>query len=164
MVIRDQRSFDLGADVPVAPDALRGIGLDADVRPAAEVRDVGRYDVVVLGGAFYMGRWHRDARRFARRHRHALADRPVWLFCSGPLEPSASERDIPPVPGGRRAERRLGAEGHATFGGRLEAGAGGRIARTILEKGRGGAFRDFDRIAAWATGIAADLAAESERL
>lgn len=143
---------------------LRGIGLDADVRAAAEVRDIGPYDVVVLGGALYMGRWHRDARRFARRHRHALADRPVWLFSSGPLDPSASERDIPPVPGARRAEQRLGAEGHVTFGGRLEAGARGRIARTILEQGRGGDFRDFDRIAAWATGIAADLAAEAERL
>lgn len=143
---------------------LRGIGLDADVRPAAEVRDVGRYDVVVLGGALYMGRWHRDARRFARRHRHALADRPVWLFSSGPLDPSASERDIPPAPGARRAVQRLGAEGHVTFGGRLEAGARGRIARTILEQGRGGDFRDFDRIAAWATGIAADLAAEAEQL
>ncbi|WP_351224544.1 flavodoxin domain-containing protein [Streptomyces sp. NPDC002133] len=143
---------------------LRDEGLRVDVRPAAEVGDVGPYDVVVLGGALYAGRWHRDARRFARRHRHALAERRVWLFSSGPLDPSASEREIAPVPGARRAERRLGAEEHATFGGRLQEGARGRIARMILEQGRGGDFRDFHRIAEWAERIAADLVAiEPER-
>ncbi|MGW2559404.1 flavodoxin domain-containing protein [Streptomyces sp. NPDC001514] len=143
---------------------LRDEGLRADVRPAAEVRDVGPYDVVVLGGAIYGRRWHRDARRFARRHRRALADRPVWLFSSGPLDASASEREIPPVPGAHRAERRLGAEEHVTFGGRLQAGARGRVARMLLEQGRGGDFRDFKQIAEWAERIAADLVAiEPER-
>ncbi|MFC4610400.1 hypothetical protein ACFO9E_21690 [Streptomyces maoxianensis] len=67
------------------------------------------------------------------------------------------------MPAARRAGQRLGAEGHVTFAGRLEADARGRITRAILEEGRGGDFHDFDRIAAWATGIAAGLAAEAER-
>lgn len=78
---------------------LRDNGIDADARSAHEIQDVGPYDAVVLGGALYAGRWHRDARRFARRHHRELAARPVWLFSSGPLDPSASERDIPPVAG-----------------------------------------------------------------
>ena len=133
---------------------LRREGLEADVRPAAEVVDMTPYDAVVIGGALYMGRWHRDAGRFTRRHRRALRERPVWLFSSGPLDPSASERDIPPVSGAERAIDRTDAREHVTFGGRLETGAKGRIARMILDQHRGGDFRDFARIDAWATGVA----------
>ncbi|MFE3323543.1 flavodoxin domain-containing protein [Streptomyces sp. NPDC059176] len=143
---------------------LRDKGIRTDVRPAAEVQDVDAYDVVVLGGALYEGRWHRDARRFARRHHRALAPIPVWLFSSGPLDFSASQRDVPPVRSAHRAERRLGAEEHVTFGGRLQEGARGRMARLLLEQGRGGDFRDFPKITAWAERIAADLVAiEPER-
>ncbi|MFI2368010.1 flavodoxin domain-containing protein [Streptomyces sp. NPDC018833] len=141
---------------------LRDEGVEADVLPPWGVADVAPYDAVVLGGALYMGRWHRDARRFARQHCRALRQRPVWLFSSGPLDPSASERDIPPVRSARRAERRTGARDHVTFGGRLEAGATGRMAKAILDEGRGGDFRDFDRIAAWAAGVARELKAPVE--
>ncbi|MFD1657459.1 Acg family FMN-binding oxidoreductase [Streptomyces caeni] len=45
-----------------------------------------------------------DAALTVRRLRGgALAGRPLWLFSSGPLDTSASERDIPPVPAVRRA-------------------------------------------------------------
>ncbi|WP_326655565.1 MULTISPECIES: hypothetical protein [unclassified Streptomyces] len=67
-------------------------------------------------------------------HRHALAGRPLWLFSSGPLDPSALERDFPAVRGVRQVERRLGALEHVTFGGRPADGARGRIARVILEE------------------------------
>ena len=68
---------------------LREAGVDVDVRPANSVKEVAPYDLVILGGALYMGRWHRDARRFARRHARMLRTRPVWLFSSGPLDDSA---------------------------------------------------------------------------
>ncbi|MEU9733869.1 flavodoxin domain-containing protein [Streptomyces sp. NPDC048002] len=138
--------------------ALREEGCAAEARPAAEVARVTEYDAVVVGGGLYAGRWHKDARRFLRRHRAALAERPLWLFSSGPLDPSAGERDIPPVAGLRRAMIRLDARGHVTFGGCLEEGAKGRIAKMILRSGKGGDFRDFDRIEAWAAGVARDLA------
>jgi menaquinone-dependent protoporphyrinogen oxidase len=70
----------------VVADVLRDDGLDVDVRPASAVTDVEPYDVVVIGGALYMGRWHRDARRLLSRHRAALAERPVFVFGMGPLE------------------------------------------------------------------------------
>ncbi|GAA3775834.1 hypothetical protein GCM10022206_13160 [Streptomyces chiangmaiensis] len=66
--------------------------------PAGSVGSVAPYDAVVAGGALYAGRCHGDARRFVRRHGRALAERPLWLFSSGPLDASASERDIPPSP------------------------------------------------------------------
>ncbi len=92
-----------------------------------------------------------------RRHRRSLAGRPLWFFSSGPLDGSASERDIPPVAAVRRMMTRLDVTGHATFGGRLEEGAKGRVARMIVHSGKGGDFRDFPAIEAWADRIAKEL-------
>jgi menaquinone-dependent protoporphyrinogen oxidase len=65
---------------------LREEGLDVDLRPAAAVGDVEPYAAVVLGGALYMGRWHRDARHLLHSARHTLAQRPVFVFGMGPLD------------------------------------------------------------------------------
>ncbi|WP_405521737.1 flavodoxin domain-containing protein [Streptomyces canus] len=132
-------------------------GLTARARPAASVEDLSDYDAVVVGGALYAGHWHKDARRFLRRHRRALAGRPLWLFSSGPLDASATERDIPPVPALRRAMTRLSARGHITFGGCLEEGAKGRIAGMIVRNGKGGDFRDVTEIEHWAAQVAQEL-------
>jgi menaquinone-dependent protoporphyrinogen oxidase len=67
-------------------DVLRDDGLEVDVRAASTITGVESYGVVVIGGALYMGRWHRDARHFLSRHRVALAQRPVFVFGMGPLE------------------------------------------------------------------------------
>jgi menaquinone-dependent protoporphyrinogen oxidase len=140
---------------------LRKNGLTADARPAASAEaGVASYDAVVVGGALYAGRWHRDARRFVRRHRPQLAARPVWLFSSGPLDASASERDIPPVSDVRRVMGRLDIREHVTFGGCIEEGARGYMARLILRSGKGGDFRDFGAVEAWAERIGAELVGE----
>jgi menaquinone-dependent protoporphyrinogen oxidase len=136
---------------------LRKEGFTVDAAPAGLVKDVTPYDAVVIGGGLYAGRWQKDARRFLRRQRGELAVRPLWLFSSGPLDASASERDIPPVPGVRRAMARLGARGHTTFGGCLEEGAKGWVARMILRNGKGGDFRDFNQIEEWARRVAGEL-------
>ncbi|MFJ4077662.1 flavodoxin domain-containing protein [Streptomyces iakyrus] len=136
---------------------LRKQGLAAEALPARSVTSVSPYDAVVVGGGLYAGRWHKDARRFVRRHGRSLAGRPVWFFSSGPLDASASERDIPPVPGVRRAMDKLDVAEHVTFGGRLVEGAKGRIARMILRSGKGGDFRDFDVIEVWAARVAKEL-------
>ncbi|MFF2848835.1 flavodoxin domain-containing protein [Streptomyces sp. NPDC058001] len=144
----------------VIADALRGEGLRAEARQVTDRVDVSAYNAVVLGSGVYAGRWLRDAHRFVRREHHALVRLPVWLFSSGPLDRSASERDIPPVPGAFRIARRLGVEGHVTFGGCLKDGARGRVARMLLKQGRGGDFRDQGQIRSWARDIAHELVAE----
>ncbi len=65
---------------------LRERGLTTTVRAADEVDDLGPYGGVVLGGALYMGRLHRDARRFLRRNRASLAALPFAVFGMGPGE------------------------------------------------------------------------------
>ncbi|MFD4511163.1 flavodoxin domain-containing protein [Streptomyces sp. NPDC058457] len=136
---------------------LRENGLTVETMRAASVPFVTRYDAVVVGGGLYAGRWHKDARTFVRRHSKDLAERPVWFFSSGPLDDSAAERDIPPVRAVRRAMRDLHARGHVTFGGCLEEDAQGWLARRIVRAGKGGDFRDFEAVEAWASGIAAEL-------
>ncbi len=66
-------------------ERLRADGLDADLRPASEVRDPSRYDAFVVGGAAYMFHWLKDATKFVQRNRALLAGRPTWLFSSGPV-------------------------------------------------------------------------------
>ncbi|GAA2899229.1 flavodoxin domain-containing protein [Streptosporangium fragile] len=141
-------------------DRLRRDGCDAEVRAAGSVGDVTPYDAVVLGGALYAGRWHRDARRFVRRHARALRDRPVWLFSSGPLDRSADDADLPPVAHVVRACAAVDAREHRTFGGRLARDARGFIASRVAESAAGD-YRDPERIRAWADEIAAELAAMS---
>ncbi|MDK1344666.1 flavodoxin domain-containing protein [Streptomyces sp. 378] len=138
-------------------EVLRGDGLRAEALPARSVSGVASYDAVVVGGGLYAGRWHKDARRFVRHHRKALSERPLWLFSSGPLDPSASERDLPPVPGVKKAMTGLDATDHVTFGGCLKEGAKGWVAWMIIRNGKGGDFRDFERIEAWAARIGREL-------
>src|SRR3954453_7036262 len=65
---------------------LRDGGLDVDVRPASSVDDVAAYDALVIGGALYMGHWHRDARRLLNRVSEELRKRPVFVFGMGPMD------------------------------------------------------------------------------
>jgi menaquinone-dependent protoporphyrinogen oxidase len=138
-------------------EALRVSGLQVAVRPIGDIPMVSTYDAVILGGSLYAGRWHRDARRFVRRHAPWLQHMPVWLFASGPLDHSAGQTEIPPVPTMARAAQKIGALGAVTFGGRLSADAKGLIASKIAEDS-GGDYRDRDAIRAWAIGVAAELA------
>jgi menaquinone-dependent protoporphyrinogen oxidase len=59
-------------------------GLEAEVRPAAELEDLTPYEGVVLGGALYFGRWHKDAAHFLAKHRQELATNPPAVFALGP--------------------------------------------------------------------------------
>jgi len=67
-------------------------GLEATVLPPEQVERVDGYDAAVVGSAVYAGHWLKPARELVERHSAALADRPVWLFSSGPV-------GDPPKPG-----------------------------------------------------------------
>ncbi|QES47063.1 flavodoxin [Streptomyces venezuelae] len=134
-------------------------GLEAVVLPADGVRDVRGYDAVVLGGALYAGHWSGKAKRCAERNAESLRHRPVWLFSSGPLDRSAEERDIPPVPAVARQMQLIGAREHKTFGGSITARTPGLLARSMLRQGKGGDYRDPGRIQEWAHHISAELTA-----
>lgn len=137
-------------------DEFAAAGLDAVVAPAGEVRDVDEFGAVVIAGALYAGRWHKDARRFVRRHAQALRQRPVWLVSSGPLDDSAAKGEIAPVRHVSKAMTRLGARGHVTFGGRLEPDAKGFPASAMAKK-MSGDWRDPAHVRRWVASVVDEL-------
>lgn len=56
--------------------------------------DITQYQAVVLGSAVYYGGWRKEAAKFLRANRKYLAEHPVWLFSSGPVEPGAPEETL----------------------------------------------------------------------
>lgn len=143
-------------------EVLRKQGLASEMRLVRDVGEIQAYDAVVLGSPLYEGRWHKDARRFVKRHKEALSKRPVWLFSSGPLDTSASEGNIPPVPSVRRVLIEMHAQEHITFGGCLSDDGHSWAARAVVKAGKGGDFRDFKQISSWAQRIGATLQGEIE--
>jgi len=141
-------------------DELRAAGLPVHLMPAGEVADVAEYGALVLGSAVYAMGWHADARQFARRFAGRFADRPVWLFSSGPLDTSADDGSLPPGRHAEEAMRELPAREHVTFGGRMTSEAHGwlgHLARQLAREGHAGDFRNPERVRAWARGIVAEI-------
>jgi len=136
--------------------ALRDAKVDVELREAREVDSCAGFDAVIVGGALYANRWHRDARRFVARHLTGLRRVPVWLFSSGPLDDSAAGVPIPPVTEVAVLMERVGALGHATFGGRLAPDVTGFPAQAMA-KSHSGDWRDPAQIRAWALEIATRL-------
>lgn len=138
---------------------LRALGDDVRVEPARAVKGLGEVDAVVVAGAVYAGRWHKDARRFVRRHEQELAARPVWLVASGPLDATADDGALPPVQHVREAMERVHARGQVTFGGRLEPDAQGFPA-SAMAKTQAGDWRNPERVRAWVATVHGDLAGQ----
>jgi menaquinone-dependent protoporphyrinogen oxidase len=143
-------------------DAFREEGFTAEVAAARAAPGVEGYDTVVIGGALYEMRWHRDARRFVKRHARDLRNRATYLFSSGPLDDSATQRDIPPVKGVQALMDTIGARGHITFGGRLAPDVKGFPAAAMAKK-YAGDWRDPAHVRSWVEGIAAELRAAAPR-
>lgn len=137
-------------------DSFRLDGIEAEVVAAREVRSLAGYDAVVVGGALYALRWHRDARRFVKRHAPELRRLPTWLFSSGPLDETAPTTDIAPVAGVQRLMRQIGARGHVTFGGFLSADSKGFPA-SVMAKSNAGDWRDPEHVRRWVRSVEAEL-------
>lgn len=70
---------------------LRELGLTAETQPMPNVQTLDGYRGVVLGAPLYIGRLHKDARRFLARHGEALKKQSVAIFALGPLHPDEEE-------------------------------------------------------------------------
>ena len=115
---------------------------------------VDAYDAVVIGSGVYAGHWLEPARRLVDQHAAALAQRPVWLFSSGPIgdppKPDEELVEIAPM------MERVGARGHRTFPGRLDPATLGFVERAVTSAlwAPHGDFRDFNEVREWAAEIA----------
>ncbi len=138
--------------------------LAVDVQPAGKVRDVVPYQAVVLGSATYIGRWRKEAAKLLQNHEKDLAERPVWLFSSGPLgEGDAAEQagDLGFPKGLRPIAERIHVRDIVVFHGAVDMQKLNPLERWMFQnvKSPVGDFRDWEAIAAWASGIAAALGA-----
>jgi menaquinone-dependent protoporphyrinogen oxidase len=131
---------------------LRELGLEADVRPARAIETLDPYAGVVVGGALYMGRWHRDARRFLSHHRDELAGLPLAVFAMGPV--SIEDKDV--AASRTQLDRALNKEpaldpvAVAIFGGVIDP-AKQRFPFTHMDAADA---RDWDAIRSWADSLA----------
>jgi menaquinone-dependent protoporphyrinogen oxidase len=136
-------------------ETLAASGHEVDVRAAADVRDLGGYDGVILGGALYMGRWHGDAIGFLERHRDALATIPIAVFAMGPH--TLADADVASA----RAQldralakvKDVSPAAVAIFGGVIDP----TTLRFPLSRMQASDARDWETIAAWANDVSAML-------
>ena len=138
---------------------LREAGLRADVLSADRVSDLTPYQAVVLGSAVYAGRWRKEAAAFLAANESNLAERPVWLFSSGPT----GEGDaVQLLKGWRLPEAqqaiadRIQPRDTAVFHGLMDMKKLNLAEKLILKaiKAPVGDFRDWDAITSWAAVIA----------
>lgn len=140
---------------------MRTSGLTVDVMAPEEVASVDAYDAVILGSAVYAGHWLEPAKAFVVRHHQELADRPVFLFSSGPLGDPPKPADEPED--AWAVEASTGAMDQRVFAGRLTQSQLSLPERLIVKAVRApyGDFRPWDDIADWAIEIARYLRGES---
>lgn len=147
-------------------DVFRQADLPADVLPADDVDDLASYSAVVLGSAVYMGRWRKEAAKFLQANEQALAERPVWLFSSGPTgEGDPVElQDGWTFPGKLQpiADRILPRD-IAVFHGAVDPQNLNFLTRWMMKNVDAplGDFRDWEAIDAWAASIADEVREQS---
>ena len=70
---------------------------EVDVREAAEAPGPAGYDAVVVGGPMIMG-WHREAAKYVKTYRDALAPIPTAFFITAASLTDTGEDDVQGVP------------------------------------------------------------------
>jgi menaquinone-dependent protoporphyrinogen oxidase len=143
-------------------EVLRQAGLQVDVLPADRAGDLGSYRAVVLGSAVYIGQWRKEAAKFLKANESVLAEKPVWLFSSGPT----GEGDPAELVQGWRLPGklqliadRIQPRDIAVFHGAVDANKLNFLEKWMLKnvKAPAGDYRDWEAITAWATAIAEEL-------
>jgi menaquinone-dependent protoporphyrinogen oxidase len=72
-------------------------GLQVDIQPISEIKDLQVYDGVVVGGPMIMG-WHRVALRFLKKNRDAFQHIPLAVFVAAISLTQTGETSVDGVP------------------------------------------------------------------
>ena len=162
-------------------EVLRAEGADVVLVDLAAHADPGAFDAHVIGSGVYLGSWLKEATAYLERYQMTFAERPVWLFSSGPLPGSTKETDATdPLTVALGPDTGPGSVGHRKIA-ELSAAIHPRDHRVFLgaynpndppksmperflrlmPSGRkilpAGDFREWDAIEAWAREIASAL-------
>jgi menaquinone-dependent protoporphyrinogen oxidase len=142
--------------------ALRQSGLQVDVLSLKNVKDVAPYNAFVVGSALYMFQWRADATAFLKKNWKKLADKPTWVFSSGPLgkgDPVEMVKDqrfqktLEPV------LAQIKPRSVTVFHGAITMNKLNFLERAMMKRmpDQQGDSRDWNAIDAWAKQIAAEL-------
>jgi menaquinone-dependent protoporphyrinogen oxidase len=147
---------------------LQQAGLRADVLPADGVKDLSSYKAVVVGSAVYIGQWRKAAAKFLKANAKALAERPVWVFSSGPTgegDPVALVRDWRFPKALQPIADRIHPRDIAVFHGAVDMAKLNGIEKWALKnvKASPGDFRDWKAITTWAGTISEILVREAHK-
>ncbi len=158
LVAFSSRTGSTAGTASVIAAELRAAGMAVDLRPAADVASVVVYDAIVLGSGMFVASHASDGGGFLTRFADAIAPRPVWLFCVGPIgrEPARGVGTSVPVEGDCGAAavaRAIGARGIAAFGA-SGVGTEPEAVLSLLPEG-------LSEARAWARTIAAELRADT---
>jgi len=137
-------------------------GLNAEVLPVDQIKDLDSYQAVVLGSATYIGRWRKEAAKFLKSNEKVLANKLVWLFSSGPTEEGDPvelmegwhfPKSLQPI------ADRIQAKEITAFHGALDFEKLNWIEKWMIKKVKApiGDFRDLEAITNWAMAIADEL-------
>ena len=139
-------------------EQLRQLGKEAVARPVDAVEDPGSYEAFVIGSAIYYGSWMKEATEWVRRSRAVLAERPVWLFSSGPLGTEVKDAEEQPKEIAE-LQQAIRPRDQRIFFGALDHSRLSFAERLMAKAVRAseGDFRDWEAIEAWAASIARDL-------
>lgn len=141
-------------------------GLSVELLPAAKVPSLEPYSGVVLGAPIYLGHFHGDARKFFARYQAALTACKTAFFALGPTEDKEEDwietrkqfdQELANMPGFNPLAREL-------FGGKMDP-ARFRFPDNLLTALPASPLhnlpandnRNWDKIHAWAEGLAAQL-------
>jgi menaquinone-dependent protoporphyrinogen oxidase len=141
-------------------DVLRQAGLQVDLLPVEDVRDLTPYRAVILGSGVYIGQWNKEAAAFVKANEETLAGKQVWLFSSGPTgkgDPVALLEGWRLPDALRPAADRIQPRDIAVFHGFINPNKLDFFTKLILKgmKKPFGDYRDWDAITIWSSTVAA---------
>ena len=143
-------------------ETMVSAGVHAVALPVEHVNDLTPYSAVVLGSGVYAGQWCKDAANFLKMHEKELAERPVWLFSSGPTGEGEAETLLKGwhFPNDLQAVAdRIHPREIAVFHGDLDDKKLNLLEKVIVKgvKAPMGDYRNWYEIIAWAQHIAEEL-------
>lgn len=137
-------------------------GIDCTSLSAEQARDVATYDAVVAGSAVYIGKMRKEIRRFLQKNEQVLKTKRLWLFVSGPTKKDDNPGELD---GWHRPASmkdlldRLAPKDRVVFAGAISLEKMGGLEKWMMTKVNAPLedAREWDKIEAWADGIATEL-------
>ena len=134
-------------------DALRAMGVEADVKRAEAKPELAGYDAVLVGSGVRAGQWHGSVKQWLTAHSETLKERPLALFTACLTMAATPEKanEVRAYTDPLLAETGLTPVDIGLFAGMNVTKTFSLPERLIMKamKAPEGDFRDLEAVAAW---------------